>query len=280
VLHIGKLNSLKAFRKTDFGWMLINREADEVLLPNRFSPKDMKPGDTIQAFVYKDSEDRPVATTLQPKAMVGEFACLRVKEVSDVGAFLDWGLDKDLFLPFREQKKRVADGELSLVYLFLDEKSERIVATNNIGKYILPADASLKVNDPVDVLIADDINIGIRVIVNNKHMGLLFKNEIFGDIAPGMHVKGYIKKLREDGKLDVALQKQGIQAAKDVKEIIMEKLIAAKGILKLSDDSSPEEIYDQLGISKKNFKKAVGMLYKEGKIIPGDSDIKLVAEKK
>ncbi|MBK8657533.1 MAG: GntR family transcriptional regulator [Bacteroidetes bacterium] len=280
MLQLGKINSLKAFRKTDFGWILINREADEVLLPNRFSPKNMKPGDTVQAFVYKDSEDRPVCTTQTPKTMVNEFACLRVKEVSNVGAFLDWGLDKDLFLPFREQKKRVSDGEWSLVYVFLDEKSERIVATNNIGKYIQPADAALKVNDPVDILIADDINIGIRTVINNKYLGLLFKNEIFGDIAPGMHVKGYVKKLREDGKVDVALQKQGIQAAKDVKELLLEKLIAAKGLLKLSDDSTPEEIYEHLGISKKNFKKAVGMLYKEGKVIPGDSYIKLAPEKK
>lgn len=275
MFKIGKINTLKAFRKTENGWILLNREADEVLLPNKFAPKTIEPGVTLQAFIYTDSEDRLVATTQTPKVMVDEFAYLKVKDANNIGAFLDWGLDKDLLLPFREQTERASAGEYCLVYVFLDKKSQRVVASGNMRKFIQPAPETLKVNDEVEILIADDIELGIRVIVNNAHFGLLFKNEIFDKLVPGSKIQGYVKKVREDGKVDVALQKQGIAAAKEVKDILLEKLVENKGFLKLNDDSKPEEIYAELGISKKNFKKAAGMLFKEGKIILEKSGIKL-----
>lgn len=267
MLQIGTTNKLKAFRKTDFGWMLINREADEVLLPLRFCTADIKAGDTISVFIYNDSEDRPVATTKIPLAEAGKFAFLRVKEVAEVGAFLDWGLEKDLFMPFREQKQRVEEGKNYLVYVYLDERTNRLVATTHIGRYLQQATKDLlKSNQEVELLIADDIGPGIRAIVENAYVGLLFRNEIFGLSKPGDRVKGYVKKVRDDGKVDVALQKQGLAAAKDVKLLLLNKLNESGGSLMLSDNSSPEEIYSKLGISKKNYKKAAGMLLKEGLI--------------
>lgn len=265
MLQIGTTNKLKAFRKTDFGWMLINREADEVFLPLRFCTADIKVGDTISVFIYNDSEDRPVATTKIPLAEAGKFAFLRVKEVAEVGAFLDWGLEKDLFMPFREQKQRVEEGKNYLVYVYLDERTNRLVATTHIGRYLQQATKDLlKPNQEVELLIADDIGPGIRAIVVNAYVGLLFRNEIFGRSKPGDRVKGYVKKVRDDGKVDVALQKQGLAAAKDVKLLLLNKLNESGGELMLSDNSSPEEIYSKLGISKKNYKKAAGMLLKEG----------------
>ncbi len=239
---------------------------EEVLLPNKFITPEMKEGGELKVFVYKDSEDRPVATTQTPLAIVGEANYLLVKELTNIGAFLDWGLDKDLFLPFREQAERVEVGRHYLVYVYFDFASKRIAATTNLNKFIKNREVTVKQNEEVDLLITYENEVGIRVIINQKHWGILFKNEIFQKIEKGTRIKGFIKKVREDGKIDVALQKQGIAAAKDVRDVLLEKLKEHKGFLKLSDVSPPEEVHAVLGISKKNFKKAVGMLYKEGLI--------------
>lgn len=270
MLTYGKYNTLKVSRRTENGFYLTETTGteplEEVLLPNRFVTSAMNEGDQVEVFVYKDSEDRPVATTQKPLAQVGEAAYLLVKEVNNIGAFLDWGLDKDLFLPYREQAEKVEPGRHYLVYVFFDFASKRVVATTNLNKFIKNRDVTVKQNEEVDLLITYENEVGIRVIINGKHWGILFKNEIFTKIEKGSHVRGFIKKIREDGKIDVALQKQGIAAAKDVTQVLLDKLKEHKGYLPLSDVTPPEVIHEMLGISKKNFKKAVGILYKEGKI--------------
>ena len=284
MLQFGQYNTLLIHRRSENGFYLLSAMVDgleeEVLLPKKFITAEMKEGGQVKVFVYKDSEDRPVATTETPVAMVGEAAYLLVKEVNDIGAFLDWGLDKDLFLPFREQAEHVEPGRYYLVYIFLDFASKRIAATTNLNKFIKNRDVELKLNQEVDLLITYENEVGIRVIINQKHWGILFKNEIFNKIEKGTHVKGFVKKIREDGKIDVALQKQGIDAAKDVCDILLDKLKEHKGFLPLSDVTPPEVIHQILGISKKNFKKAVGILYKEGKIELKENLIRLVVEKK
>ena len=248
---------------------------EEVLLPKKFAIPGMKEGKEVTVFVYKDSEDRPVATTQTPLVTVGQAAYLTVKQQTSVGAFLDWGLDKDLFLPFREQSEPVVVGEKYLIWVYFDFASKRIVATSNINKFIKNREVDLKPNEEVDLMICYDNEVGTRVIINQKHWGILFKNEVFQKLEKGEHVKGFVKKVREDGKIDVALQKQGLDAAKDIKEILLQKLKENGGSIKLNDDSPPEMVHEILGISKKNFKKAVGMLYKEAKIELTDNYIKL-----
>ncbi|HRG90745.1 MAG TPA: S1-like domain-containing RNA-binding protein [Chitinophagales bacterium] len=282
MLQYGKFNRLVITRRTDNGFYLAeNGDAslEEVLLPKKYITPDMQEGAGVNVFLYKDSEDRPVATTQEPLVQVGEAAYLLVKDVNRIGAFLDWGLEKDLFLPFREQGERVEPDRYYLVYVFFDFASKRIAATTNINKFIKNRDVELKPNDEVDLLITYENEVGVRVIINNKHWGILFKNEIFSKIEKGSHVKGYIKKIREDGKIDVALQKQGIAAARDIGTVVLEKLVENNGRLELSDDSPPELVHEVLGISKKNFKKAVGMLYKAGKIELHDNLITLVKKK-
>lgn len=282
MLQYGKFNRLVITRRTDNGFYLAENgdvSLEEVLLPNKYITPDMQEGGEVNVFLYKDSEDRPVATTQQPLVQVGEAAYLLVKDVNRVGAFLDWGLEKDLFLPFREQGERVVPDRYYLVYVFFDFASKRIAATTNINKFIKNRDVELKPNDEVDLLITYENEVGVRVIINNKHWGILFKNEIFSKVEKGSHVKGYIKKIREDGKIDVALQKQGIDAARDISTVVLDKLKENNGRLELSDDSAPELVYEVLGISKKNFKKAVGILYKAGKIELHDNLITLAKKK-
>ena len=274
MFQYGKFNTLKISRRSENGYYLAEAipetsedgVMEEVLLPAKFCTKDIKVGDDLKVFLYKDSEDRPVATTQIPLAQVGEAAYLLVKQITSIGAFLDWGLDKELFLPFKEQAQHVDLEKFYLVYIYLDYATKRPVATTNLNKFIKNREVTLKQNDEVDLLITYDNEVGTRVIINNKHWGVLFKNEIFKKIEKGTHVKGFVKKIREDGKIDVALQKQGYAVAKDVCEQLIEKLKEHKGYLPLSDVTPPEVIHDVLGMSKKNFKKAVGILYKDGKI--------------
>lgn len=264
---IGKYNILQVKRKTDNGIYLADEAGEEVLLPNKFVTDKMKEGTLGKVFVYTDSEDRKVATTQQPKAITGEAAYLQVKQVTPVGAFLDWGLDKDLLLPYSEQKQPVTEGEKILVYVYTDKATNRIVATANLNKFIKNREVQFYPNTEVDLMICDETDTGIRVIVNQKHWGILYRNEVFKPVEKGEHIKGFVKKVREDMKIDVALQKQGLAAAQDFTQLVLQKLDEGNGQLPLTDDSTPEEIYKVLGISKKNFKKAIGMLYKQQKIL-------------
>lgn len=264
---IGKYNILQVKRKTDNGIYLADEAGEEVLLPNKFVTEKMKEGTLGKVFVYTDSEDRKVATTQKPKVVAGEAAYMHVKQVTPVGAFLDWGLDKDLLLPYSEQKQPVTEGEKILVYVYTDKATNRIVATANLNKFIKNREVQFYPNTEVDLMICDETDTGIRVIVNQKHWGILYRNEVFKPVEKGEHIKGFVKKVREDMKIDVALQKQGLAAAQDFTQLVLQKLDEGNGKLPLTDDSTPEEIYKVLGISKKNFKKAIGMLYKQQKIL-------------
>jgi predicted RNA-binding protein (virulence factor B family) len=226
-------------------------------------------------FVYTDSEDRLVAITQEPKAIVGEFASLLVKDVTTVGAFLDWGLEKDLLLPYREQLHPVKQGDHVVVYLITDPKTERVIAISKIQAFIQLESNELEEKQAVELMIYDQTPLGYKALIDRKHNGLLYKNELFEDLKLGEVKQGFVKKIREDGKIDVSLQQQGVQGMRDARASLLEMLKEHDGFLPLHDRSSPEEIYDLLGMSKKNFKKAVGNLYREKKISMGEDGIKL-----
>ena len=265
MLLVGQYNRLKLSRINTTGAFLATDEGD-VLLPGKFIPAGAEPGADIDVFIYCDSEDRLVATTQRPRAVVGEFALLRVKDVhAAIGAFLDWGLDKDLLLPFAEQPSLVKKGEQVLVRLYLDQ-SGRIAASARLEKYLRPADGSLGTGDEVHLMAYAVTALGIKVIINHRYGGLLFRDELYDTPARGQLLRGYVRKIRNDGKIDVTLRKGGVQEAAKDRETILDALRTRDGFLPLTDKSAPEEIAGLLRLSKKSFKKAVGGLYKEGLI--------------
>ncbi|MGV3599903.1 MAG: S1 RNA-binding domain-containing protein, partial [Dyadobacter fermentans] len=239
---------------------------------------DMQVGDQIKVFVYLDSEDRPVATTQTPKIIRNEFAFLEVKDVSEYGAFLDWGLIKDLFVPFREQPKPMEIGEWHVVFLYLDQKTQRLLASAKIDKFLETDRLTVSEGEEVDVLVWQKTDLGYNVVVNQYHKGLIYANEVFQPLEIGDSLKGYVKKIREENKLDISLQKTGYEVVEPVAKQILEELQKGKGFLNLSDNSSPEDIYKRLKISKKVFKKAIGGLYKQGIIRITNDGIYLVAQ--
>lgn len=273
MLEIGKYNQLEVKKISSFGAYLAS-EAGEILLPQKYVPDGLKPGDVVKVFVYLDSEDRLVATSQTPKAQVGDFAVLEVKDNSPIGAFLDWGLEKDLFVPFSEQLVPMKKREKYLVRLYLD-RSERIAASAKIGKFLETELIPLKVGEEVDLMIYEFTDLGAKVIINGLYAGLLFRNELYGKPVPGTRLKGYVNKIREDKKIDVTLRKSGYSGLDGSKERIMKTLEASGGFLKLSDKSSPELIGEILEMSKKTFKKAIGSLYKDGFIELTEENIKL-----
>lgn len=278
MLFIGKYNHLTIERVTSVGMFLSDVEGEEVLLPNQYITDEMQVGDTIRVFVYLDSEDRPVATTQTPKIIRNEFAYLIVKDVSEYGAFLDWGLIKDLFVPFREQSKPMEIGEGHVVFLYLDQKSSRLLASSKIDKFLENERLTVAEGDEVDLLVWQKTDLGYNVVVNQYHKGLLYANEVFRELNIGDSLKGYVKKIREENKLDISLQKTGYEVVEPTAKEILNELKKEKGFLPLSDSSSPEEIYKKLKISKKVFKKAIGGLYKQGIIKIADDGIYLVNE--
>lgn len=273
MLEIGKYNQLEVKKISSFGAYLAS-EAGEILLPQKYAPEGLKPGDVVKVFVYLDSEDRLVATSQTPKAQVGDFAVLEVKDNSPIGAFLDWGLEKDLFVPFSEQTVPMKKREKYLVRLYLD-RSERIAASAKIGKFLETELIPLKVGEEVDLMIYEFTDLGAKVIINGLYAGLLFRNELYGKPVPGTRLKGYVNKIREDKKIDVTLRKSGCSGVDGCKERIMKTLEASGGFLPLSDKSSPELIGELLEMSKKTFKKAIGSLYKDGFIELTEENIKL-----
>lgn len=263
MIPLGTYCTLEANRQLEQGFYLSDEEGDEVLLPNKYIPKGMKIGDAISVFIYTDSEDRIIATTLKPKIELYKFACLKCKELTDFGAFLDWGLEKDLFVPFREQKMKMIEGHSYIVYLLNDEESDRLVASAKIHKYFQQEILTVEEGEEVDLLIGERTDLGVNVIINNIHSGLIFQNEIFRHIEFGDRVKGYIKNIREDNKIDVTLQKQGYQNVEPNAARILSYLDKNKGYMSLTDKSSPDEIRVVMEMSKKTFKKALGALYKQ-----------------
>ena len=276
MVAIGDYNDLEIIKQVDFG-VYLDSDDGEILLPAKYLPAQYQLGDRIRVFVYRDSEDRIIATTLEPKAKVGDFAALPVKDATNYGAFLDWGLEKDLFVPFSNQRDKMQPGRTYLVYLYLDENSDRIVATAKYEKYLRQDSPQLSEGQEVDLLVAGFSDLGIKVIINNQYLGMLYKNEVFRPLSVGEKTRGYIRKIREDHKIDVSLQKAGYEEVSDAADLVLDKLKAAGGKLALSDKSSPEEIYAALGMSKKTFKKAIGSLYREGKITLSEASIQVQA---
>ena len=277
MLFIGKYNHLTIERVTSVGMFLSDVEGEEVLLPNQYLTDEMQVGDEIRVFVYLDSEDRPVATTQTPKIVRNEFAYLEVKDVSEYGAFLDWGLIKDLFVPFREQTTPMEIGEWHVVFLYLDQKSSRLLASTKIDKFLDNERLTVKEGDEVDLLIFLKTDLGFNAIVNQYHKGLIYGNEVFRDLKVGDSLKGYVKKIRPENKLDISLQKSTTETIEPAGKQILELVQKGGGYLNLSDSSSPEDIYKQLQVSKKVFKKAIGGLYKQGLIRIADDGIYLVS---
>jgi predicted RNA-binding protein (virulence factor B family) len=274
MLLVGQYNRLTLSRINATGAFLATDEGD-VLLPGKFIPAGAEPGMDLDVFIYCDSEDRLVATTQTPKAEVGEFALLRVTDTHDaIGAFLDWGLDKDLLLPFAEQPSPANTGEQVLVRLYLDQ-SGRIAASARLEKFLQSADSSLNVGDEVRLMAYGVTDLGVKVIINHRYGGLLFRTELYDTPARGQLLTGYVRKIRTDGKIDVTLRKGGAHEAMKDREIILTALKIRDGFLPLTDKSAPEEIAGALHLSKKSFKKAVGGLYKEGLIAMTAEGIRL-----
>lgn len=278
MVEIGKYNTLTVVKVIDFGVYLDGGEWGEILMPKEYVPANCFPDDEVNVFVYFDSEDRIVATTEVPAIQVGEFAYLKVVAVSQVGAFLDWGLRKDLLVPFREQRDPMVEGKFYLVYAYEDKASHRIAASTKIDKYLDQVFPEYEPKQEVDLLIARKTDLGYAVIINNEHWGLVYDNEIFQPLKIGQRTKGYIKAIREDEKLDVSLQAPGYAKIEGLAGVVLEKLKDYNGVLDLSDKSEPEEIYRVFGCSKKNYKKALGTLLKQGFIEISDKEVRLKSE--
>ena len=275
MVEIGRFNTLTVVKIVDLGIYLDGGERGEILMPKEYVPDNCFPDDEIKAFVYFDSEDRIIATTEVPYVQVGEFAFMKVVATSSVGAFLDWGLRKDLLVPFREQRDPMAEGKSYLVYAYVDKVSDRIVASTKIDKYLDQVFPDYTPNQEVDILVARKTDLGYAVIVNNAHWGLIYDNEIFQRLKIGQRLKGYIKRVRDDEKIDVSLQPSGFAKIEGLAGEVLEKLKDYGGVLDISDKSDPEEIYNLFGCSKKNYKKALGTLLKQGLIVIGEKEIKL-----
>lgn len=265
---IGRINTLEVLKHTDFGLYLDGGMEGEILLPRRYIPRDTpsEVGDWLNVFVYFDSDDRLIATTLKPKVMVGGFASLKVVDINRTGLFLDWGLPKDLLLPHSEEKRPLQVGDYCVVHVYLDKHSKRLVATARLDRYLDQKPARYKVGEEVDLLIAEVTDLGFKAIINNAHWGLVHKNEAFKFLRRGMREKGYIREIRPDGKINLSLQPVGRHAASALEQQIIDRLREQGDKLALSDKSPPQLITAEFGVSKANFKKAIGGLYKQGLI--------------
>lgn len=275
-MEIGNFNELKVNRKVDFG-LYLQSDKGEILIPNKYVPEGTEIGDTLKVFVYTDSEDRLIATTLIPKAVVGDFASLEVKQVNQFGAFLDWGLEKDLFVPFNEQYKRLKEGQKCIVRVCLDYQTNRVIGVTKINAFLKKELKGLKEGDAVDLFIYDETDLGFSALVNKKYSGILYRSEVFENLQVGDEKKGFIKKLREDGKIDLSLKASGLKAIKDDKDKILNALERNKGFIPLNDESDPEKIKMILQMSKKAFKRAVGGLLKSDMVSIEPDGIRLKA---
>lgn len=266
---IGRYNSMQVVKHTGFGLYLDGGADGEILLPKRYIPKNTptEVDDWLNVFVYLDSEDKLIATTDKPKVQVGEFASLKVVEINRVGLFLDWGLPKDLLLPHSEEKRPLQVGDYCVVYVYVDKRTRRITATARLDRYLDRTPPDYAIGEAVDLLVVEATELGFKAIINGQHWGLIHKNEAFKFLRPGMHERGFIKELRADGKISLSLQPVGSEALDALQALILQKLEEGQGVLALSDKSPAEEIARRFGVSKGNFKKAIGSLYKQGRIV-------------
>ncbi len=276
MIRLGDYNTLEILRDTSVGVFLGDKEGTDILLPNKYVPKTYEIGDEISVFCYLDHDERPVATTLTPYTIRDNFQLLKVAEVNNIGAFLDWGLEKHLLVPFREQRTKMQEGQWYVVYCYLDDKSQRLVASNKLDKFISNEDLTVKVLDEVSLIVTRSTDLGWEVIINNRHKGLVYLNEVYKKIAIGDKIKGFVKNIRPDHKIDISLQAIGYQSLEPAANTIYQKLVAEGGFLALHDKSDPEDIKNQLEMSKKVFKKGVGTLYRERKIEIKENGIKLI----
>ncbi|HCS20334.1 MAG TPA: GntR family transcriptional regulator [Bacteroidetes bacterium] len=278
MIEIGKYNELEILRQTSVGLYLGDEAGEDILLPTKYCPEKFEIGDKLRVFVYRDSEDRKIATNLEPKIHMHEFALLECKDVTQLGAFLDWGLEKDLMVPFAEQKVNMEKGRWYVVFLDLDEKTDRLYGSAKLDQFLDNKVLDVEEGEEVDLTVYHHSELGYSAIVNEKYSGLIFDNEVFQRLRVGQKLKGFVKKVRPDNKLDISLQPIGYEKATEVNtDKIMRLLAENSGFLPFTDKSTPDEVYATFGISKKAFKKAVGALYKERKIVLEEEGIRLIA---
>lgn len=274
MLQVGKFNKLEVAREVDFGYYLSTDKGD-ILIPRKYVPEGTRIGDIMNVFVYTDSEDRLIATTLKPIGVVGEFAAMKVKDVTNFGAFLDWGIEKDLLVPDNEQHRKLYVGQTTVVRLCLDARTERVIGVGKLNPFLNKDLSELEEGQIVDLMVYDETDLGYMVLLENQYSGMLYYNEVFEPLFIGDKRKGHIRKIREDGKIDVRLNKDGVEGIQDSKSTILKKLESSNGFLPFHDKSDSEEIKEAFQMSKKSFKKAIGGLYRDGKIVILDDGIKL-----
>lgn len=275
MLTLGDYNTLRVDRKIVHGYILEDEEGEEVLLPNKLALDDFDENDQVKVFIYKDGEERVTATMQEPKVTLNQIAFLEAKDVNIYGAYLDWGLDKDLFVPHSEQMEKMKAGQSYLIYMYLDQETNRLVATTRIGRFLDNSDITVEENEKVNLWIWNQTDLGYNVIINEKHEGLIYHNEFYTDVQYGDKSTGYIKQIRPDNKIDVTLRPIGYDKIEPNADFILERLHEAGGYLDLHDKSDPEEIKDRLEMSKKTFKKSIGLLYRKDIIRIEDDGIYL-----
>ena len=278
MIQVGKYNTLKVIRAVDFG-MYVGDETEDILLPKRYVRAGMKPGDEVDVFVYHDNDHRLVATTDKPYGQVGEIVMLEVADLTPYGAFLKWGVMKDVFIPVAHMVSRMVKGEKYFVYLFIDEKTGRVTASEKIDRYLSNHDLSVAVNDTAELVVFQKTDIGYKVIINSRHLGVLHYNEVFKELETGDKLSGFIKNIRPDGKIDVSVGSRGYEKVVDEEQRILNMLANNNGYLPYNDKSDPEEIYAYFGVSKKTFKMTTGALYKKRRIEFTQTGIKLAESK-
>ncbi|WP_394156203.1 CvfB family protein [Vibrio campbellii] len=276
MIKIGQINSLEVIKTADFGVFLDGEDYGSVLLPNKYVPEGTELGAHLDVFLYFDSESQLAATIDKPIAQVGEWGLMKIEGINKTGAFVNWGIkEKDLLIPFSEQRARFTAGQNILVYVYTDKASGRIVGTTKFNKWLDKTPANYEVNEQVDLIIAERSQLGYKAIVNGEHWGMIFPSDVFGKLFIGKKLKGYIKQVREDGKIDLALQKVGVAKMDDLSSKVIELLEKKGGFLPLNDKSSPEAIFETFRTSKGTYKKTIGGLYKVGKIVIEKDGIRL-----
>ena len=276
MIRLGEYNTLEILRETGPGLYLGDTQENVVLLPHRYKPENFNIGDMLEVFVYLDYEERPVATTLTPHVLLNDFGYLHCSDVNEFGAFMDWGVQKQLFVPFKEQARPMKVGNWYIVYLSMDEQTNRLVGSSKTNKYLNNDSVTLQKFDEIAIMVTHITDLGANVIVNGTHKGLIFINDIFEDIRTGDTMKAYVKGVREDNKIDVVLQSPGYRSIEPNANFILDELKAAGGFMPLHDKSDPQDIKNELGMSKKSFKKAIGTLYKDKQILIKPDGIELI----
>jgi uncharacterized protein len=278
MINVGKTNLLTITRETTSGWYLSDDDNNEVLLPISSKKGKMTVGEKIMIFAYKDSENRIIATTQMPYAEIYSFAFLRVTSITEVGAFLDWGIEKDLFMPFKEQAPNMEEGNMYVVYICLDEETDRIIASAKIDNFISNERLQVEVGDEVELMVFSESPLGYSCIIDQMHRGLIYRNDIYQEIHVGEELTGYVKNIRQDNLIDLSLQKPGFKNVLSATDTILEYLRHHNGVMKLHDKSTPEEIVKELSMSKATFKKSIGVLYRHRKVLIKPDGVHLTDE--